>query len=76
MSSPGAVGAISRANVAPSGRNSMLLSYPGLRRPPGASLGVMHGAALWAELGMIGRICGLLSRTDRTGPTDRTDQVD
>ena len=39
------------ANVAPSGRNSMLLSYPGLRRPPGASPGVTHGAALRAELG-------------------------
>ena len=28
-----------------------LLSYPGLRRPPGASPGGMHGAALRAELG-------------------------
>ena len=42
------------ANVAPSGRNPMLLSYPGLRRPPGASPGVMHGTALRAELGQSG----------------------
>ena len=40
------------ANVAPSGRNSNLLSYPGLRRPPGASPGAMHGAALWAACGV------------------------
>ena len=40
-----------RANVAPSGRNSKLLSHPWLRRPPGASPGVMHGPALRAELG-------------------------
>ena len=39
------------ANVAPSRRNSNVLSYPGLRRPPGASSGAMHGAALRAELG-------------------------
>ena len=44
-------GATYLANVAPSGRNSWLLLYPGLRRPPGASPGVMHGAALRAELG-------------------------
>ena len=46
------VGAASGANVAPSGRRSRLLSYPGLRRPPGASPGVMHGAALRAEFGL------------------------
>ena len=50
----GAWDAACLANVAPSGRNSMLLSYPGLRRPPGASPGAMHGAALRAELGRSG----------------------
>ena len=39
------------ANVAPSRRNSKLLPHPWLRRPPGASPGVMHGTALRAELG-------------------------
>ena len=39
------------ANVAPSGRNFKLLSQPWLRRPSGASPGVMHGPALRAELG-------------------------
>ena len=43
--------ATSLANVAPSGRNSKFLPYPGLRRLPGASPGVMHGTALRAELG-------------------------
>ena len=38
-------------NVAPSRRKSKLLLYPGLRRPPGASPGAIHGPALRAELG-------------------------
>ncbi|MDQ0288028.1 hypothetical protein J3R75_000135 [Oligosphaera ethanolica] len=50
----GAWDAACLANVAPSGRNSNLLSYPGLRRPPGASPGAMHGAVLRAELGRSG----------------------
>ncbi|MDQ0291081.1 hypothetical protein J3R75_003188 [Oligosphaera ethanolica] len=40
-----------QSQKSPESANSMLLSYPGLRRPPGASPGVMHGAALRAELG-------------------------
>ena len=59
----GAWDAACLANVAPSGRNSNLLSYPGLRRPPGASPGAMHGAALRAELGRSGI---LLPRSGRS----------
>lgn len=40
---------IDLVGVAPSGRDSMLLLTPGLRRPPGASPRVMHGTALQAE---------------------------
>ena len=52
-----------QANVAPSRRNSKLLSNPWLRRPPGASPGVMHGTALRAELGRSGI---LLPRSGRS----------
>jgi hypothetical protein len=40
-----------KANVAPSGAIRSCCHTPWLRRPPGASPGVMHGPALRAELG-------------------------
>ena len=63
----GQLDAMCPANVAPSGRNAKVLSYPGLRRPPGASPGVMHGAALRAERGLSLFLLSLLVKVP-SGP--------
>ena len=60
-----------QVNVAPFRRNSNLLPYPGLRRPPGASPGAMHGTALRAELGQSDDVIWPLraeKRRDGGGP--------